>query len=72
MTTNSFNPKSDGSTLEVKEFANNFNETLTFANHPINSDKVAIVQVTIPENTYNQLNHMNLDTPIFSIRNSSC
>ncbi len=31
----------------------------------INKDKVAIIKVTIPESTYNQLHHMNLDATIF-------
>lgn len=54
----------DGS-LAAKEFGNDFNETLDFANRSINRDKVAIIKVTIPEDVYNQLNHMNLDAPIF-------
>ena len=29
------------------------------------SDKAAIIKVTIPEEIYNQLNHMNLDSAIF-------
>ena len=55
----------DGKTLAAKEFGNDFNETLDFANKSINSDKVAIIKSTIPENVYNQLNHMNLDSSIF-------
>jgi len=52
-------------TLAAKEFGNDFNETLDFANRSINRDKVAIIKVTIPEDVYNQLHHMNLDAPIF-------
>ena len=55
----------EGKTLMTKEFGNDFNETLEFANKSINKDKVAIFKVTIPENIYNQLNHMNLDPSIF-------
>ncbi|MDE7368038.1 MAG: PKD domain-containing protein, partial [Lachnospiraceae bacterium] len=49
----------------TKEFGNNFDETLTFANSSINSDKAAIIRVTITEDVYNQLDHMYLDTGIF-------
>ena len=52
-------------TFAAKEFGNDFNETLDFANRSINRDKVAIIKVTIPEDVYNQLHHMNLDAPIF-------
>ena len=31
----------------------------------VNKDKVAIIKVTIPEDVYNQLKHMNFDAPIF-------
>jgi RHS repeat-associated protein len=55
----------EGKTLGAKEFGNNFDETLNFANKSINSDKAAIIKVTIPENIYNRLNHMNLDLSIF-------
>ena len=55
----------EGRTLAAKEFCNTFNETLDFANRSINRDKVAIIKVTIPEEVYNQLNHMNLDSSIF-------
>lgn len=48
-------------TLAAKEFGNNFDETLDWAGHRINIDKVAIMKVTIPENVYNKLNHMELD-----------
>ncbi|MBR5579479.1 MAG: hypothetical protein IKW28_10860, partial [Lachnospiraceae bacterium] len=48
-------------TLAAKEFGNNFDETLRWAGHKINTDKVAIIKVTIPENIYNKLNHMELD-----------
>ncbi len=51
--------------LQAKEFGNSFEETLEFANKSINIDKAAIIKVTIPEKTYNQLNHMNLDRGIF-------
>lgn len=54
----------DGS-LSAKEFGNDFNETLDFANTSINRDKAAIIKVTIPEEVYNELNHMNLDVHIF-------
>ena len=52
-------------TFAAKEFGNSFDETLTFANKSINKDKVAIIKVTIPENIYNQLHHMELDAYIF-------
>ncbi|MEH2960567.1 RHS repeat-associated core domain-containing protein, partial [Candidatus Merdisoma sp. JLR.KK006] len=55
----------EGKTLEAKEFGNNFNETLDFANKSINIDKAAIVRVTIPQDMYDKLNHMNLDPSIF-------
>lgn len=55
----------DGKSLDAKEFGNSFDETLDFANQPINSDKAAIVKVRNPEEVYNQLNHMNLDKSIF-------
>ena len=51
--------------LAAKEFGNDFNETLIFADKPINVDKVAIIKVTIPENVYDQLHHMRLDPYIF-------
>ena len=54
----------DGS-LAAKEFGNSFEETLDFANRSINTDKVAIIKVTIPEDVYIRLNHMTLDAPIF-------
>lgn len=63
--TNSFRGKEDGSSLQVKEFSNDFDETLDFANRTINQDKVAIIKVTVPESTYNKMNHMNLDSLIF-------
>lgn len=56
--------------LAAKEFGNDFNETLIFADKPINVDKVAVIKVTIPENVYDQLHHMRLDPYIF--RNSCC
>lgn len=52
-------------TLAAKEFGNSFEETLDFANRSINSNKAAIIKVTIPEDVYNQLRHMNLDSSIF-------
>ena len=55
----------DGRSFQAKEFGNSFDETLEFANKPINLDKAAIVKVTIPEDVYSQLNHMNLDRVIF-------
>lgn len=55
----------EGKTLAAKEFGNDFNETLEFANKSINKDKVAIIKVTIPQDVYDQLNHMNLDASIF-------
>ena len=55
----------EGKTLAAKEFGNDFNETLEFANNSINKDKVAIIKVTIPQNIYEQLHHMNLDAFIF-------
>ena len=55
----------EGKTLAAKEFGNDFYETLEFANKSINKDKVAIIKVTIPQNVYEQLNHMNLDKSIF-------
>jgi hypothetical protein len=64
ISTNSFRGI-EGKTLGAKEFGNSFDETLNFANKSINSDKAAIIKVTIPENIYNQLNHMNLDSSIF-------
>lgn len=39
--------------IAVKEFGNDFNETLDFANRSINRDKVTIIKVTIPEDVYN-------------------
>ena len=65
MNTKSFRQKPDGRSLAAKEFGNDFNETLNFANKSINSDKAAIIKVTIPESMYNKLNHMQLDKPIF-------
>ena len=62
---NSFRAKANGRSFQAKEFGNSFSETLEFANQPINVDKAAIVEVTIPKNMYNQLNHMNLDNYIF-------
>ena len=62
---NKFRGRSDGMSLQAKEFGNSFDETLDFANKSINSDKAAIIKVTIPENIYNQLNHMQLDSSIF-------
>ena len=55
----------EGKTLAAKEFGNDFYEMLEFANKTINKDKVAIIKVTIPQNVYGQLNHMNLDISIF-------
>ena len=55
----------EGKTLAAKEFGNDFNETLEFANNSINKDKVTIIKVTIPQNIYEQLHHMNLDAFIF-------
>lgn len=55
----------EGKTLAAKEFGNDFDETLIFANKFINKDKVAIIKITIPKNVYEQLNHMNLDASIF-------
>lgn len=63
--TGGFRARPDGRSFQAKEFENSFDETLDFANKPINLDKVAIVKVTIPENVYNQLHHMNLDRTIF-------
>ncbi len=63
--TGGFRATPDGRTLEAKEFGNSLEDTLKFANHPINVDKAAIFEVTIPKSMYNQLNHMNLDTPYF-------
>ena len=63
--TGGFRGRPDGKSFEAKEFGNSFDETLDFANQPINSDKAAIVKVRIPEEVYNQLNHMNLDKSIF-------
>ena len=63
--TGGFRARLDGRSFQAKEFGNSFDETLDFANKPINLDKVAIVKVTIPENVYNQLHHMNLDRAIF-------
>ncbi|MCX4354128.1 MAG: hypothetical protein OSJ60_21315, partial [Lachnospiraceae bacterium] len=63
--TGGFRATPDGRTLEAKEFGNSLEDTLKFANHPINVDKAAILEVTIPKSMYNQLNHMNLDTPYF-------
>ena len=60
-----FRARQDGKSFQAKEFGNNFEETLEFANQSINSDKVAIIKVTIPGEIYNQLNHMNLDSAIF-------
>ncbi len=51
--------------LAAKEFRNDFYETLIFVDRPINIDKVAIIKTTIPDKTYNQLKHMNLDSFIF-------
>ena len=48
-------------TLEVKEFGNYSDETLKFANHAINKDKVAIIKVTLPQETYLKLEHLKLD-----------
>ena len=58
--TGGFRARPDGRSFQAKKFGNSFDETLDFANKPINLDKVAIVKVTIPENVYNQLHHMNL------------
>lgn len=55
----------EGKTFAAKEFGNSFDETLTFANQSINRDKAAILKVTIPENVYNQLHHMELDKYFF-------
>ena len=63
--TGKFRGRPDGMSFQAKEFGNSFDETLEFANKSINWDKAAIVKVTIPENVYNQLNHMNLDCSIF-------
>ena len=52
-------------TMAAKEFGNDFNETLEFANESINRDNAAIMKVTIPENMYNRLYHMNLDMHFF-------
>ena len=60
-----FRASTDGKSLKAKEFGNSFEETLDFANKSINSDKAAIIKVTIPEKIYEQLNHMNLDIAIF-------
>lgn len=62
---NSFRGRMDGTTLQAKEFGNSFSETLDFANRSINSDKAAIIKVSIPESIYNKLNQMNLDPGIF-------
>ena len=63
--TGGFRATPDGRTFEAKEFGNSLEDTLNFANHPINVDKAAILEVTIPKSIYNQLNHMSLDTPYF-------
>ena len=60
-----FRARSDGRSLQAKEFGNSFDETLAFANKSINSDKAAIIKVTIPTKIYNQLKHMDLDRSIF-------
>ena len=62
---NGFRARTDGKSFSAKEFGNSFDETLDFANKSINSDKAAIIKVTIPDNVYNKLNHMNLDRSIF-------
>ena len=64
-TTKGFRARPDGRSFQAKEFGNNFEETLEFANKSINIYKAAIIKVTIPENVYNQLEHMNLDHAIF-------
>ena len=64
-TTKGFRARPDGRSFQAKEFGNNFEETLEFANKSIDIDKAAIIKVTIPENVYNQLEHMNLDHAIF-------
>ncbi|MBO4808533.1 MAG: hypothetical protein J5537_05775 [Lachnospiraceae bacterium] len=51
--------------VAAKEFGNNFDETLEFANKAINRDKAAIIKATIPGRVYNKLNHMKLDPSIF-------
>ena len=51
--------------LQVREFGNDFNKKLEFANSHINTNRVAIIKVMIPGSIYNQLNHMNLDPLIF-------
>ncbi len=65
LATRGFRARPDGRSFQAKEFENSFDETLEFANKPINLDKAAIVKVTVPENVYSQLNHMNLDHAIF-------
>ena len=60
-----FRERPDGRSFLAKEFGNSFEETLEFANQSINIDKAAIVRVTIPEEIYNRLHHMNLDRKIF-------
>lgn len=62
---NKFNMIDDGQYFLIKEFGNSSEETLAFANSPINFDKVAIVEVTIPKTIYTKLKHMNLDPFIF-------
>ncbi len=62
---NKFRGRNDGMSFQAKEFGNSSDETLDFANKSINSDKAAIIKVTVPESIYNQLNHMELDSSIF-------
>ena len=44
--TGGFRARPDGRSFQAKEFGNSFDETLEFANKPINLDKAAIVKVT--------------------------
>ena len=61
MNTKSFRGRPDGRSYEAKQFGNDFNEILKLANQSIMKDTAAIVKVTVPENIYEQLNHMPLD-----------
>ena len=55
--TRTIRPRTDGKSFQAKEFGNSLEETLEFANQPINVDKVAIIKVTIPENVYIQIRY---------------
>nr|WP_236671932.1 pre-toxin TG domain-containing protein [Enterococcus sp. BWB1-3] len=65
METGQFRPNPNGQSLEAKQFGNNYDEVLDFSDKTMNKDISAIVEVKIPQSTYDNLNPIQLDPGIF-------